>query len=113
MIDILHLKLEVRPDFATRTIRATATLSFKPIARPLPKLELAAVDLRIDTVECVGATIVDREVSAEKLALTFAEPIAAGAAATVTITYSAQPERGLYFRTPEMGYRPGDTQLWS
>ena len=39
--------------------------------------------------------------------------MAPGAEAGVTITYHAQPERGLYFRTPEMGYKPGDTQVWS
>lgn len=113
LIDIQHLKLDVTPDFAKRTIRATATLSFKPIARPLPKLELDAVGLSFVSIECKGGTIADRDVSAEKLTLTFATPIPAEAEAAVTITYTAQPERGLYFRTPEMGYKPGDTQLWS
>ncbi len=113
LIDIQHLKLDVTPDFTRRTIRATATLSFKPIARPLAKLELDAVDLRVEKVECKGATIADRDVSAEKITLTFAQPIAADAEASVTISYTAQPERGLYFRTPEMGYKSGDTQVWS
>lgn len=113
LIDIQHLKLDVTPDFKMRTIQATATLTLKPIARPLPKLELDAVDLSIEKVECKGATIADRDVSAEKLALTFAQPVAADAEVTVTITYSAQPERGLYFRTPEMGFKSGDTQMWS
>lgn len=113
LIDIRHLKLDVTPDFARRTVSGTATLAFKPIARPLPKLELDAVGLRIDSVQCSGATVVDRELTDEKLALTFASPIAPNMEATVTITYAAQPERGLYFRTPGMGYQPGDTQVWS
>ena len=45
LAQIQHLKLDVTPDFAKRTIRGTATLTFKPIAKPLPKLELDAVGL--------------------------------------------------------------------
>ena len=71
------------------------------------------MDLRIAEVKCEGATIADRETASEKLVITFAEPVAAGAEVAVTISYSAQPERGLYFRTPEMGYQQGDTQVWS
>jgi aminopeptidase N len=31
----------------------------------------------------------------------------------VTIAYRAQPTQGIYFRTPEMGYKEGDTHLFS
>lgn len=113
LIDIQHLKLDVTPDFARRTVSGTSTLTFKPIARPLPKLELDAVGLRIDAVDCRGATMAEREVTDDKLVLTFADPIPPDGEATVKITYAAQPERGLYFRTPEMGYKAGDTQVWS
>ena len=41
-VDVLHLKLDVTPDFAKRTVQGTATLSFTPIARPLERLELDA-----------------------------------------------------------------------
>ncbi|MBX7208055.1 MAG: M1 family metallopeptidase [Verrucomicrobiaceae bacterium] len=112
-IDIQHLKLDVTPDFTKRTIHATAALTFKPIARPLPKLELDAIDLRIENIDCKGASIADRDVAAEKLTLTFVQPVPADAEVTVSITYHAQPEQGLYFRTPETGCKPGDTQMWS
>lgn len=113
LIDIQHLKLDVTPDFSRRTIRATSALSFKPIAKPLAKLVLDAVDLHIEKITSEGASVIDRDVSAEKLTLTFDRPIAPDALAKVTIEYTAQPQNGLYFRTPEMGYKPGDTQLWS
>jgi aminopeptidase N len=45
--------------------------------------------------------------------VTFAEPIPADKEASVTITYSATPQKGLYFRTPEMGYPAGDSHLWT
>ena len=45
--------------------------------------------------------------------LSFEKPIAAGKETTVTITYSAYPRQGLYFRTPDMGYKPEDMHVWS
>lgn len=111
--DIQHIKLDVTPDFAKRTVAGTATIRFKPIALPLTKLELDAVDLQIAKITAEGAKVAEHEVTNEKLIITFAEAIAPGAEASVTVTYSAQPEHGLYFRTPEMGYREGDTQVWS
>src|SRR4051812_30900507 len=58
-----HLKLDVTPDFAARSIRATSTLAFKPIAKPLAKLELDSVGLTIDGVTAQGATLKEHEVT--------------------------------------------------
>ncbi|WP_395732976.1 M1 family aminopeptidase [Prosthecobacter sp.] len=112
--DILHVKLDVTPDFAKRTVSGTATLRFKPIALPLEKLELDAVDLKITSITAAGAQVAEHQVTQDKLIITFTKAIAPDAEATVTVTYSAvQPDHGLYFRTPEMGYKAGDTQVWS
>jgi aminopeptidase N len=110
---IEHLKLEVTPDFSRRSIKATSALTFQPIARPLSKLELDAVGLSIENVIAQGATLKSHEVTADKLVLHFEPPLAVGVEATVTVAYHVQPQRGLYFRTPEMGYKNGDTQVWS
>ncbi len=112
-VDILHLKLDVTPDFAKRAVSGTATMRFKPIALPVMKLELDAVDLQIVQITAEGAKVSEHEVANEKLVITFANAIAPDAEATITVKYSAQPEHGLYFRTPEMGYKEGDTQVWS
>lgn len=111
--DILHLKLDVTPDFAKRRVSGSAMLRFKPIALPLEKLELDAVDLEIASITATGAQVAEHQVTNDKLIITFAKAIAPDAEATVTVTYSAKPEHGLYFRTPEMGYQAGDTQVWS
>ena len=111
--DILHVKLDVTPDFAKRTVSGTATLRFKPIALPLEKLELDAVDLKITSITATGAQVAEHQTTDDKLIITFAKEIAPDAEATVTVTYSAQPDHGLYFRTPEMGYNASDTQVWS
>ena len=49
-IDVLHLKLDVTPDFEERTVSGTVRIEFAPIAKPLEELSLDAVDLYIDTV---------------------------------------------------------------
>lgn len=112
-VDILHVRLDVIPDFAKRSITGSMTMRFKPIGFPLAKLELDAVDLDIAQITIEGAKLAENEVTAEKLILTFDRPIAPEAEAAVTVRYSVQPREGLYFRTPEMGYKEGDTQLWS
>lgn len=112
-VDVQHLQLDVTPDFKARTVRGTATLLFHPIAKPLSELELGAVDLTIEKVTAAGAELASHVVTDEKLVLHFKNPVPPDVQASVTITYRAHPERGLYFRTPEMGYKPGDTQLWT
>ncbi len=111
-IDISHLALDVTPDFKEHSIAATATLRFKPIAMPLAELKLDGVDLRVDSVtateKILGWQATDRQVI-----VTFAEPIPPEKEASVTIVYRAFPKRGLYFRTPEMGYPASDTHLWT
>ena len=111
-VDLLHLALDVTPDFKQRTVEGRATLRFKPIAKPVQELKLDGVDL---TVQSVTATekVIGYQATAEKVIVTFAEPVPIGKEASVTISYSAAPKMGLYFRTPEMGYREGDTHLFS
>ena len=109
---ILHLALDITPDFKARTISAEATLTFKPIAKPLAELKLDGVDLSIESVRS-EAKIADYQLSDDHLIITFASPIPAEQEARVVIRYSAQPQKGLYFRTPEMGYQPGDEHLFT
>src|SRR5712692_4293369 len=39
-VDILHLALDVTPDFEKRTVRGEVTFTFKPIGKPLDELRL-------------------------------------------------------------------------
>lgn len=112
-IDVLHQKIEITPNFGYRTLEGTSTISFKPIAKALTHLKLDAVDLRVATVES-SAGVEDFVVGENSIYITFAKAIAPDAEASVTITYSAQPqEAGLYFRTEAMGYPKGDDHLWT
>lgn len=111
-VDILHLAIDVTPDFQRRTLAAQAQLRFKPIARPLRELKLDAVDLRVRTVVS-SAPIQAWQNTDRQLVLTFESELPPDREVTVTVDYAAEPTEGLYFRTPEMGYPAGDTHLFS
>jgi aminopeptidase N len=111
-VDVLHLALDVTPDFKRRTVAGKAELKFKVNQRPVQELRLDGVDL---TVSSVTATEKVRawQVTETSVIVTFTDPLPAGKTGSVTIVYSAEPDAGLYFRTPEMGYKEGDTHLFS
>ena len=112
-VDIGQFDLDVTPDFKNRRVAGTATFTFRPILKPLGQLRLDAHDLEISKVTADGTEIAAWQNTDRALIVTFAEPIAAGEQAKLTVTYEAEPKKGLYFRTPEMGYDPGDTHIWT
>lgn len=113
LVDIQHLTLDVTPDFTKRSVRGTVTIRFAPVGQPLNKLNLDAMDLEMDAVSVAGATLEHWEKSPEQLVLNFSPPLPVGAVATLSVRYHGEPRKGLYFRTPEVGYAPEDLQVWS
>ncbi|MBI3882428.1 MAG: M1 family metallopeptidase, partial [Verrucomicrobia bacterium] len=111
-VEILHLKLEVIPDFQRSTVAGAMTLTFKPIAKPLDELRLNGMDLTVSEVTG-SARVASHQVTDREVIITFAKPVPVGAETKVTVLYSAQPRKGLYFRTPREGYRESDAHLWS
>ena len=110
--DMLHLALDVTPNFADRTVSGTATLTFKPIAKSLEELRLDGVDLKVSAVEA-SAKVAEYQVTTSEVIVTFAKPIPPGKETKLTIKYSAQPAKGLYFRAPSNGYKAEETQVWT
>jgi aminopeptidase N len=111
-VDVLHMALDVTPDFAKSAVSGTMTLSFKPIAQPLEELRLNAVDLNVHEVKS-SAKIASHQVTDDAIVITFAKAIAPGQEATVTVRYSAFPQKGLYFRTPAEGYKAEEMHVWT
>jgi len=109
---LTHLALDITPDFKRRTVQGRATLQLKANARPVREVRLDAVDLRVRSVEATPP-VEAYQVTDEALIVTFARDLPAGEQARVTVAYEAEPQRGLYFRTPELGYKPGDTHLFT
>ena len=49
-VQMVHLALDVTPDFKQRTIAATATLRLKAVLKPVQEIKLDAVDLNVRSV---------------------------------------------------------------
>ena len=111
-VDVLHLAIDVTPDFKTRTVDGVTTVRFKPIALPLKELRLDAEEMRIDSVTATD-TVARWIYDDHQVTVVFDKPVAPDREVTVTIRYHAEPTQGLYFRTPEMGYPEGDAHLWT
>ena len=77
-MDILHLALDVTPDFQKRTVRGSVTLTFQPVAKPLDELQLDAVDLTVSAVTC-SARLAGYQVTEKEIVVTFATPAPVGA----------------------------------
>ncbi len=110
--DILHLIIDVTPNFTARTVAGETTIKFAPIAKPLTELRLNAVDLNVTAVTS-SAKIAGHTVTTDAIVITFDLAIPPGQETSVTIKYNAEPTEGLYFRTPEMGYKAEDTHLYT
>jgi aminopeptidase N len=112
LVDVLHLALDVTPDFEQSAVSGTATITFKPIAQPLEQLRLDAVDLTVASVTCTER-VASHQVTDEAIVVTFAKPVPVDQQARVTIRYSATPRKGLYFRTPATGYPADEAHVWT
>ncbi len=111
-VKVSHLALDLTPDFKQRTFEGKETFQFKPNGKPVQELSLDAIDLTILSVTSTEE-IQGWQATTNKLIITFATPVPMDKEASVTIAYRAQPSKGIYFRTPEMGYKEGDTHLFS
>lgn len=113
LIDVLNHVINVTPDYENRSVSGRVTISFKPIAKPLPELRLDAVNLQVSSIES-SAAILGWQNTGEELVITFTDPIPADAEHWVRMVYSVdEPKKGLYFRTADMGFKEGDTHLWT
>ena len=111
-VDVLHLALDITPDFKQRTIEGRAVIQFKPILKPVREIKLDAMELEVQNVTATEK-IQAYQVTGEKLVITFATNLPVGREVDVTVAYHAEPKAGMYFRTPEMGYLAGDTHLFT
>jgi aminopeptidase N len=111
-VDVLHIKLDVTPDFEQETVSGTATLRFAPISEPLSSLLLDAVNLDVRKVRS-SHKVRDWSTGSENLTVVFDAAVPIGQEAWVEVDYSAEPVEGLYFRTPAKGFPPEDIHVWT
>ncbi|MFN8658854.1 MAG: M1 family aminopeptidase [Candidatus Obscuribacterales bacterium] len=111
-VDILHLLLDVTPDFEKRTIKGEMTMTFEPLVKPVEELRLDAIDMDVAEVIC-SAPLSGYQVTDKEIIVTFEQPIPAKKQTKLSIKYSASPKKGLYFRVPSNGYEAKNMHVFS
>ncbi|MHC4556107.1 MAG: M1 family aminopeptidase [Planctomycetota bacterium] len=110
--DILHITIDVTPDFKYRTVAGTTTIKFAPISEPLTELRLDAIDLDVSSITS-SAKIEGYTITDEAITITFEPAVPVATETTVKVIYEAEPKQGLYFRTRELGYPEEDTHIYT
>lgn len=111
-VDVLDLALDVTPDFKNRRVSGTATITFQTMLQPVGQLRLDAYDLEVSKITS-GPKIESWENTDRALLIHFEKPIPPMRKGKISITYEAEPVKGLYFRTPELGYKKSDMHIWT
>ncbi len=97
VVDVVHIDLHLRPDFATKTLHGICTQTVEAIEDFVGSVRLDAVDLEVTSVT-LGSAALAFQTTSQSLTIAFARPLAAGERVTFAIAYRAvAPRRGLYF----------------
>jgi len=112
-VKVKHVRLDVALDFEKRRIDGTATTTLAALMGGLGAVTLDALELEIRSVIDGAGRALAYSHDGEKLAITFAAPLAEGEEAVLAIAYGGAPRRGLYFVTPEPAYPEKQLQAWT
>lgn len=112
-VDVAHIDLYLEPDLQAKRLDGVCTTTVRAFDEDVSELVLDAVDLQIAEVKRDGA-VLDFSHRDNRLAITFAPPIAAGAQATFSITYAVvKPRQGLFFVAPDAQYPDKILHAWT
>ena len=112
VVDVRHIKLEIRIDPKAKSIEGTATHDMRAINDGVRSVELDAAEMEIAGVTVDGKKAAF-DYSDPVLRVKLPRPLKAGAEARVAVRYSAHPRRGLYFTAPDKDYPEKPLQAWT
>jgi aminopeptidase N len=99
--DVQHYRIQVSFDWQKKSISGETTITFRPFLDNLKEIEVDAGAMNIQSVKLAGGKPLEHKYDGkEKLKIKLDRAYAAGQEASITITYSATPPRGLIFVTP-------------
>ncbi len=112
VVDVRHIKLEIRIDPARKSIEGTATHRVRAINDGVRGVDFDAAEMQVAGVS-VGGKPARFDYSDPVLHVSFPRPLRAGAEAEIAVSYAAQPRRGLYFVGPDKDYPKKPLQAWT
>ncbi len=96
----------------TKTLFGKVTETITPFRTRLDSIHLNAVAMHISAVTMDGSEL-NYRYDGKILTIFFARPYGLNDKLTYTITYSAQPTRGMFFINPDEGYPHRNPEVWS
>lgn len=115
--DVQHYRIQISFDWKQKSVAGETTITLRPFLSNFRELELDAGEMVIQSVVLEAgnkAKKLDfRYDGKEKLRVALDRPYRASEEVKVSITYSAQPRRGLTFITPNENDPERPYQIWS
>ena len=107
-----HIFLDLALDIPNHSFKGTCTTTITPVREGIKQLTLDAVDLTIESVLVDGVSQ-KFDYDGEQIEIHLQQPTTT-AAIKVAIAYSVDnPQRGLYFISPDEHYPNKPTQVWT
>ena len=114
LVDVRHIKLEIRIDPQAQRIEGTASTTFTPINDGLRHVEYDAVEMEISDVRIEGRRNKPAYTyDGAHLRIELGAARRAGEELTTVVSYAASPRRGLYFVEPDEAYPDKPVHVWS
>ncbi|MFB2935109.1 M1 family aminopeptidase [Aerosakkonemataceae cyanobacterium BLCC-F154] len=108
-----HIFLDLALDIPNQTCQGTCSIRLAPVRSGIENLTLDAVNLKIHSVQ-VDNVAQHFEYDDEQLHIRLTTPTQVGKPITIVIAYAAEnPQRGIYFITPNEDYPNKPTQVWT
>ncbi len=108
-----HIFLDLELDIPNKSFHGTCTISLNPVRSNIDKLTLDAVDLEINSVK-INDTEQTFDYDGNELDIYLQPVTTTGQQIKVAIAYTANnPQRGIYFITPDEHYPDKSTQVWT
>ncbi len=108
-----HVKLDLNVDPEDKRLEGTAHITLSSLVDSLTRLEFDAVELDVKDMKLSTGTISSFENTGRKLTIFLDKALKAYGNLTVSIRYSGEPRRGLYFIGPDKSYPGRPYQVWT
>ncbi len=108
-----HIFLDLVLDIPKKSYHGTCTIRLVPVRRGISNLTLDAVSLDIQSVQVDGASV-GFDCDGEQVQIQLQTATEIGKKIEIAIAYSNQnPQRGIYFISPETHYPNKPVQVWT
>jgi aminopeptidase N len=112
VVDVQHTRLDLYLDVSAARLKGTATHTVAPLRPGVRVVELDAVEMDISGVSVDGEAA-RFDYDGRRLAIHVPGERAEGASFEISVAYSCQPRRGLYFIRPDEGYPAKPEHVWT